>query len=363
MMEPLVSVIIPVYHQAKDEGSREALEKGIAKVLRQSYRSLDILLVENGDQGDERLCDEIATENERVRAVHYPESISIGEARAKGIDSAEGEYITFLDADDSFYDDDSIKRMVELITASDGDVLVGDYCRLMGGRLVEARPHGFNEDTDVHTGDFRFRGFFSGGHLAYLWGKLYKMSYIREQGLTTADVTYGEDKSFSMCLYAAMPHYVFTGERFYIYTANASSESHIYRQDYREQWMGVTRHFEDYIKSRGLDEAYLDLSSYTILFSLIFHAKQEYENADGLSQLAAMKRAVRGYYDDPYCRRLIGDIAKKRYAFKIKSLSYRFGVRILAGMVSLNLTGLISFLLFILFSLGVDKKHSSTGSN
>lgn len=352
MDKPLVSVLICVYHAA------ELLPSCIKKLLKQTYGNIEIVLLQNGDASDKAACDDIVKKYPNTVVYNAEESISIGVARNLVISRAKGEYFMFLDADDELADDHVIEDMVNDILRCDADVLVANYDRKMGGERISARPHGFTSATDTRTADFRFRAFYSGGHLAYLWGKLYRSAYIRENGILTPDVSYGEDKGFSFCLYMSGPKYAFTDRTAYIYTQNTSSASMVYRKDYRTNWVGVAKHFDEYKRSHGIGDKYADLKDFVILFSLIFHAKQEYEAGE---YKKVKKSVIREYRDDEYCKACFSEIRDKKLYKGIAAISYKYGIKALDTLFLWRFDGLLCALFNMLFALGVDKKHSSTG--
>lgn len=53
--------------------------------------------------------------------------------------------------------------------------------------------------------DFCFQGFFSVGTLSYVWGKLYRRSFLEKNQITFTDITYAEDKLFNMQCYVCEP--------------------------------------------------------------------------------------------------------------------------------------------------------------
>ncbi len=108
---PLVSVIIPVYNVAPY--LREALDS----VVRQTYRNLDVIIVDDGStDGSEAICEGYRSDS-RVRIIHQ-ENRGLSNARNKGLDLAKGEYIAFLDSDDA-YEPEFAERMLEAMENAD----------------------------------------------------------------------------------------------------------------------------------------------------------------------------------------------------------------------------------------------------
>ncbi len=108
---PLVSVIIPVYNVAPY--LREALDS----VVRQTYRNLDVIIVDDGStDGSDAICEEYRSDP-RVRIIHQ-ENRGLSNARNRGLDLAKGEYIAFLDSDDA-YEPEFAERMLEAMENAD----------------------------------------------------------------------------------------------------------------------------------------------------------------------------------------------------------------------------------------------------
>lgn len=90
----LISVIVPVYNVEL------YLKKCINTLLQQTYRKLDILLVDDGSTDDSGvICEAFANLDSRVRVFHK-ENGGLSDARNYGIERARGKYITFIDSDD-----------------------------------------------------------------------------------------------------------------------------------------------------------------------------------------------------------------------------------------------------------------------
>lgn len=82
--EPLVSIIIPVYKVEK------FLDECVKSVVAQTYRNLEILLVDDGSPDDcPAMCDAWATRDPRVRVIHKPNG-GLSDARNAGIAQATG---------------------------------------------------------------------------------------------------------------------------------------------------------------------------------------------------------------------------------------------------------------------------------
>ena len=94
MCQANISIIVPVHNAAG------TLEDAIDSALSQTYRNMELILVDDGGtDGSPALCDAAAERDSRVRAFHM-EDRGVSAARNFGLEKARGEYIAFLDADD-----------------------------------------------------------------------------------------------------------------------------------------------------------------------------------------------------------------------------------------------------------------------
>lgn len=89
-----ISAIIPVYNAEK------YLEKCVESILNQSYQDFELILVDDGStDGSGKICDKYAENDSRIRTIHT-KNRGPAAARRTGIETAGGEYVTFVDADD-----------------------------------------------------------------------------------------------------------------------------------------------------------------------------------------------------------------------------------------------------------------------
>ncbi|MCI9501030.1 MAG: glycosyltransferase family 2 protein [Hungatella sp.] len=91
---PLLSVIIPFYNV------ENYIEKSVKSIIDQSYKNIQIVLIDDGSTDKSGMfADRIALEDRRVLVFHQ-ENRGVSAARNMGMKNANGDYITFVDADD-----------------------------------------------------------------------------------------------------------------------------------------------------------------------------------------------------------------------------------------------------------------------
>lgn len=100
---PKVSVIIPTYNRS------QYLRNSIDSVLNQSYQDFELIVVDDGSTDDSK--EVLSKFNGRIR-YFYQENMGVSAARNKGIREAKGEYIAFLDSDDTWAPEKLEKQML-----------------------------------------------------------------------------------------------------------------------------------------------------------------------------------------------------------------------------------------------------------
>ena len=92
--EHMVSVVVPIYRVEK------YLRKCVDSLLQQTYRDIEIILVDDGSpDACPEICDELKETDDRIVVIHKKNG-GLSDARNAGIQIAKGTYITFIDSDD-----------------------------------------------------------------------------------------------------------------------------------------------------------------------------------------------------------------------------------------------------------------------
>lgn len=116
-MDKKISVVIPVYNVEK------YLKECLDSVLKQTYRNLEIILVDDGSKDNSgNICDEYAKKDNRIKVIHKKNG-GLSDARNAGINIAKGEYITFLDSDD-YIEEDMYEFLVKNIEKANADISI-----------------------------------------------------------------------------------------------------------------------------------------------------------------------------------------------------------------------------------------------
>ena len=118
--EVLISVIIPIYNVAP------YLEKCVHSVLNQSYKNLEIILVDDGStDGCSQLCDKLGVSDHRVKVLHQ-ENKGLVCARKAGVEAAKGNYVAFVDGDD-WIESGMYEDLLENIVVTNADFVHSEW--------------------------------------------------------------------------------------------------------------------------------------------------------------------------------------------------------------------------------------------
>lgn len=211
MNHPLLSIIVPCYNVEK------YLDKCISSIVNQTYRNLDILLINDGSTDSTgMICDSWQKKDTRIRVIHKQNE---GQAygRKTGVENTTAEYITFVDADD-WIDAHMYSEMMAALLSSGSDIAQCGVCMVYeeDGRIVHL-------DNEVKTGIFELVERIKGALLilendrwhSWMWNKIFKR-HLFEGIVFLKGNGYAED-FISLYLFHKANHTVFTSDEYYYY--------------------------------------------------------------------------------------------------------------------------------------------------
>lgn len=113
----MISVVVPVYNVEK------YLNKCVRSILKQTYSDLEIILVNDGSTDSSgRICDEFATEDRRVKVIHKKNG-GQSSARNAALSLAKGDYIGFVDSDDTIHPS-FFEHLYNMLSREDSDIVM-----------------------------------------------------------------------------------------------------------------------------------------------------------------------------------------------------------------------------------------------
>lgn len=160
----MISVIIPVYN------TKKYLHSCLDSILAQTYTDLEILFVDDGStDGSSELLDSFAECDSRIRVVHQPNG-GVCAARNRGIEEARGDYLSFIDSDDTL-ESDMYETLMGLIREHGVEIAHCSYNRVTDGVV---KPIGNSGALHLHDGDQALKCLLTGKlFVGSCWTKLY----------------------------------------------------------------------------------------------------------------------------------------------------------------------------------------------
>lgn len=160
----MISVIIPVYN------TKQYLHACLESIQKQTYTDLEILFIDDGStDGSSEMLDSFEEKDVRIRVIHQ-ENGGVCAARNRGIEDARGDYLSFIDSDDTL-EPDMYETLMGLIREHGVDIAHCSYSRVTNGVV---KPIGNTGSVHVQSREEALRCFLTGKlFVGSCWTKLY----------------------------------------------------------------------------------------------------------------------------------------------------------------------------------------------
>lgn len=189
-----VSVVIPVYN------AQNYLNRCLDSIINQTLKELEIITVNDGSTDDSlNILNRYKIQDNRIKIIDQKNS-GTGIARNNGIKIAKGEYITFIDADDTI-EETMIEKLYKKILQEQSDMVVCNINRVDSklGKKIGTRVY-----SDIDKVTF-FKYILSFQYKSFVWAKLYKKSlFLTNNILFPPELKHNEDNAtfFKFVYYA-----------------------------------------------------------------------------------------------------------------------------------------------------------------
>ena len=212
-MQSKVSIIIPVYNGEK------YIKDSIASMQKQTYQDIEVIYVDDGSNDNTaQILDEAAAGDDRIKVLHKTNE-GVSAARNDGIKAATGEYVWFVDSDDTV-EPDTIKDNIEYAVCNQADMVVFGFWYYHVDSEEEVR----NEFPEFFSGsreDFFKKWLITSVRQEYFnapWNKLIRRSLIQDNNLRF-DTRYSlyEDNLFATEVFIHAKNIVVNPKPYYRY--------------------------------------------------------------------------------------------------------------------------------------------------
>ena len=215
LINPLVSIIMPVYNVEK------YIEQAINSILNQSYKNFELILVDDASPDNSpAICDHFAQTDDRIRVIHKNINQGVGFARNTGLESADGDYIFFIDPDD--YLDPGLLEKVFNGLRPETEIFVFGVNRFYEnkkGKVTKTEKlspsmtstKGRNDIASVFISLNKLKIF------PFVWNKIYKKSFLRSTGVVFEKTNITEDFLFNINVFSKAQYIDVIPDTLYFY--------------------------------------------------------------------------------------------------------------------------------------------------
>lgn len=350
----LISIIIPVYNK------EEYLDRCLASVCKQTYNNIEIIIVNDGSTDSSgKIVSKWENLDSRIKYIEQ-KNHGVSVARNNGMQLSKGEYIYFVDADDSITSN-AIETLVKKI--SDGnkvDIVVANYSRVINNKVIKRKSI---NDVLLTSTDLRFPQvkadlfLVPSRPLASACNKLYKTAFIKSNNVTFKSDVLAEDRLFNLMCYINQPEILLINEYTYLYNVLDNTRSRKFAQDRYKQIFALFYKLESYMKFKGCMKEYGDLLEYNMLYEIDNLLQYYYKYSN--SNLSSIKEAVKLLRNDKRVFDTIKAIHTKNILNKINvKRAYTMRMRTLIYLILYTPNSCTALFYWIYLSLGkIRRRH------
>ncbi|SDE60776.1 glycosyltransferase family 2 protein [Riemerella columbipharyngis] len=298
-MKPLVTISIPIYK------CEDFLEKCLNSVLAQSYSNIEVTLIndqtpDNSVEIAENFIQKHNLSNWRI--YHLEKNLGLSVVRNKGIDTAQGKYIFFLDSDDTITPDcianfvaRAEKEAVQMVAGNARTINIETKKELATFKIKSNKK-------SIIGNDLILKAFIDGDYPSSSWNKLIRTDFLRKHKLYFTKGLFAQDElqSFQTALHLSSIAFIKKEKITYNYYLHKKSVIHNRGKRNFDNWFTIGQYIDKALKEekdptrRNLILKYLtNFKSMTLLMNWKAQKnknlwKESYKNYKTLSSLSIL---------------------------------------------------------------------------
>lgn len=288
-----VSIVIPVYHVEPS-----LLDRCLASIAAQTMGGLEVRMV----------FDEKAEAYEEILSRHRDRGLrlcveeqdhkGVSSARNRGVETAKGEWIVFVDADD-WLEQDAVEKLVTAGADSGAQIVMGEH--VMEYKAA-SKPHIYQRQRAVFCGEekktFERDVLKPQTGAGFVWGKAFSRAFLTANGIRFCEaLSAAEDAEFMFRAACAASKIIYISEICYHYWFNANSAVRRYQRDYAEKYIRSMEALDgDIRKDRGREhcrETYYSCVLYHLLLIAVNYSFHPEGDAGGRKQMRAFRALLK----------------------------------------------------------------------
>ena len=170
----LITIIVPIYKVEK------YIEKCVNSVINQTYKNLEIILVDDGspDKCGE-ICEKYAQEDKRIKVIHQKNG-GLSAARNSGLDIATGSYILLVDSDD-YIENYTVESLYNLSQKYQSEITIGSTNLVYEDQQIEDKSNIIDEKIKTYNKEQALEAMLYNTEFTNnAWNKLYKAELFKD---------------------------------------------------------------------------------------------------------------------------------------------------------------------------------------
>lgn len=287
-MEPLISIIVPIYKVEK------YVEKCIETIINQTYKNLEIILVDDGSPDNcPQICDEYAKKDSRIVVIHQKNG-GLSNARNSGLNIAKGEFIGFVDGDD-YIANDMYETLYNAIIHNNAQMSICNFYIVneKAEKMQNEIQTNIKEDVKVFNQQEAMKEMLIDKNIrGYVWTKLFKRECF--ELLRFPEGRNYEDIAISIKCFEKTEKIVYINKQKYYYLQRENSIDHIKSQKNLSDALEVSYERYKYVKDNypEIKEynvyafihrflcVYKDLKDINLYYNMIKELKKDFLNLE-----------------------------------------------------------------------------------
>lgn len=245
MTQPLVTISIPIFK------CEEFLEQCLESVRVQTYNNLEVTLINDQTPDNSVAIAEKFIEKHQLKnwkIFHLEENSGLSVVRNKGIDTAQGKYLFFLDSDDEITNN-CIEKLVEISESTDAEITISQLeCEQLetGEKSICIK---INSEKKIINGNLEILKDFANSELVtYAVNKLFLVDFIKKNNIYFVKGLFAQDELWMFHLVLKLNKIAIHKEITYTYFLHKNSVIHNRNKRNFDNWFTIGEHINDSLK-------------------------------------------------------------------------------------------------------------------
>lgn len=265
-MNPSISVIIPIFNKEL------YIEELVSSIHKQTFTDFECIIVDDGSTDNSSyICEKASQRDKRIQVIKT-ENFGVSHARNIGLNASTGDYVTFMDSDDSITEN-YLEILYQTIASNDSDLLVsGIITKTRDDKKIEViTPKRSGKFKLYEITDYIVTEQYSSGLFGYLHGKMFKGDIIRSIRFDES-IDLAEDLDYCFSVYPMIQNIFILSDSYYTYYLDALNNSKkLYESvDYLQQ-ARIHRKIFDYTSRRIIKQNIQNIIEARILDYIYFY--------------------------------------------------------------------------------------------